>query len=30
MTEYEKMLAGVWYYPGDEELAALRRRVAEV
>lgn len=30
MTEYEKMLAGVWYFPGEEELAALRRRAAEV
>ncbi len=26
MTEYEKMLAGVWYYPGEEELAALHQR----
>ena len=30
MTEYEKMLAGEWYFPGDEKLAALRRRAAEV
>ena len=28
MTEREKMLAGAWYFPGDEELTALRRRAA--
>ena len=30
MTEREKMCSGQWYWPGDEELTAARRRAADL